>query len=114
MFPHDDDSKIRGAIARALRAVVSQRLIPRSDGRGMVASVEIMIVTGAIRDLITEGSGFDKIKQMIKDGRAVYGMQTFDDSLANLVTSGLVNRQDALNYASSRQELELSLAGVGQ
>jgi twitching motility protein PilT len=114
MFPRDDYSKIRGAIARALRAVVSQRLIPRSDGRGMVASVEIMLVTGAIRDLITEGSGFDKIKQMIKDGRAVYGMQTFDDSLANLVTSGLITRQDALKYASSRQELELSLAGVGQ
>lgn len=114
MFPRDDSNKIRDAIARSLKAVISQRLIPRSDGRGMVASVEVMIVTGAIRELILDGSGFGKIKHMIKEGRDVYGMQTFDDSLANLVTNGLITREDALRYASSRQELELSLTGVGQ
>jgi len=114
MFSAEEGLNIRQSLARSLKAVISQRLIPRSDGRGMVASVEIMIVTGAIRELILDGAGFVGIRQMIKDGRDVYGMQTFDDSLVGLVTSGIITQQDALKYATSRQELELSLSGVGQ
>jgi twitching motility protein PilT len=114
MFTAEDSSKIRDSLARSLRAVISQRLIPRSDGRGMVASVEVMVVTGAIRELILEGAGLERIKHLIREGRAAYGMQTFDDSIATLVTNGLITREDALKYASSRQELELSLSGVGQ
>jgi twitching motility protein PilT len=114
MFSGPAADNIRHSIARTLKAVISQRLVPKADGRGMVASVEIMIVSGAIKELIREGAGFSGIRQLIKDGRDSYGMQTFDDSLASLVTNEMVSRADALIYASSRQELELTLAGVGQ
>ena len=114
MFNGAEVDNIRKSIASCLKAVVSQRLIPRSDGRGMVAPVEVMVVTQAIQEQIRDGSVSSGLRQLIKEGRGTYGMQTFDDALASLVTSGVISKQDALNYATSKSELELSLTGVGQ
>jgi twitching motility protein PilT len=101
------------SLAASLKAVVSQRLVRRSDGRGMIAAVEILIGSAAVRDYIAQGDSFSDLRQLIRDGRDQYGMQTFDDSLASLVTSGAIQKQDALEAATSKAELELKLSGVG-
>lgn len=114
MFPAEETRNIRMSLAASLRAVISQRLIPRSDGKGMVASAEIMMGTATVREQILEASDFSGFRQLIREGRDMYGMQSFDDSLLYLVTNGLVSRESALELATSKSELELRLSGVGQ
>jgi twitching motility protein PilT len=114
MFRPDEVPMIRGALAATIKAVISQRLIPRSDGKGMVATMEILLGTPAVRDHIRDATEFSALRQLIREGRQTYGMQSFDDALVSLVTSGLVLKDDALNYASSKSDLELKLSGVGQ
>lgn len=114
MFQSGEVKNVRMSLASSLRAIISQRLIPRSDGKGMVASVEVLLGTPTVREQIREATDFTGLRQLIRDGRDAYGMQSFDDALASLVTSGIVKREDALQYASSKSELELKLAGVGQ
>jgi twitching motility protein PilT len=74
----------------------------------------VLLGTPTVREQIREATDFTGLRQLIRDGRDAYGMQSFDDALASLVTSGIVKREDALQYASSKSELELKLAGVGQ
>ena len=114
MFRAEETQNVRMSLASSIKAVVSQRLIPRSDGKGMIASVEVLLGTPTVREQIREASDFSGLRQLIREGRDTYGMQSFDDSLADLVTSGVVLREDALKYASSKSELELKLTGVGQ
>ncbi len=114
MFKGEEVKNVRMSLASSIKAVISQRLIPRSDGKGMVASIELLLGTSAVREHIRDATDFTGLRQLIRDGRDAYGMQSFDDALASLVTSGVVRREDALQYASSKSELELKLAGVGQ
>lgn len=114
MFKAEEVKNVRMSLASSIKAVISQRLVPRSDGKGMVASVEVLMGTPTVREHIRDASDFTGLRQLIHDGRDVYGMQSFDDSLTSLVTSGVIRREDALKYASSKSELELKLSGVGQ
>jgi twitching motility protein PilT len=114
MFRAEEAKNVRMSLASSLKAVVSQRLVPRADGKSMIATVEVLMGTSTVREQIRDATDFTGLRQLIRDGRDVYGMQSFDDSLATLVTSGMVRREDALKYASSKSELELRLAGVGQ
>ena len=114
MFRAEEIKNVRMSMASSLKAVISQRLIPRSDGIGMVASIEIMLGTPSVKEQILEAEDFKGLRQLIREGKEVYGMQSFDDSLASLVTSGAVSKQAALDLATSKSELELKLDGVGQ
>lgn len=114
MFRAEEVQNVRMSLASSLKAVISQRLVPRADGKGMVASVEILMGTSAVREQILEATDFTGLRQLIRDGSEVYGMQSFDQSLASLVTSGSITKKDALELATSKSELELKLAGVGQ
>ena len=86
MFPPDEQDVVRIRLSESLYAVVSQRLLPRKDGKGRAVAAEIMIVTPAVRDMIAENR-IHEIRDYIADGRERYGMQTFDQHLADLVSA---------------------------
>ena len=106
MFPPEEQEVVRVRMAESLAAVVSQRLLPRADGKGRVAAVEVMIVTPTIRDLIVENR-INEVREYIADGREQYGMQTFDQHLADLVTSGEVTYEVAMANATRPSDFQL-------
>ena len=109
-FPDHQRSQIRTQLASSLRGIVSQRLLPKIGG-GRIPAVEILLDTPAIANNIREGKThlIDSIIQTSKE----VGMITLEDSLSQLVLSGLVTFDDAKGYASREEEL-LRLTGQGQ
>ncbi|HYI35971.1 MAG TPA: PilT/PilU family type 4a pilus ATPase [Thermoleophilaceae bacterium] len=102
----------RGPLARQMLAgtlvgVCSQRLIPRIRG-GMALNAEVLVNTSRIQDLITEGMSVSEVHKALKEGD-FYGMQSFDQSLLELVREGSVSQEDALSYSSSPNDFRLSL-----
>src|SRR5690606_4840900 len=94
-FPPHQQQHIRLQLASVLRAVVSQRLVPRADGKGRGPAVEVLICTSRIRELIEDPERTKEVPTAIKEGRDAYGMQTFDQSLMQLVQAGLVTQDEA-------------------
>ena len=111
-FPLYEQQAIRFQLASVLRATISQRLLPRADGRGRVPAVEIMIVTEAIKERILNPDLTDEIPEFIAKGKEIYGSQTFDQSLYDLWKKGLITREDALKYASRPDDLKLKMEGI--
>jgi twitching motility protein PilT len=109
--PHEQD-EIRRVLSGNLRAVLSQRLVPRATGQGRVAAVEIMVNTPTIRDLIIDSTKTSNIRQAIQDGVSQYGMQSFDQALANLVRNQVISSEDAIRFATYPNELKLHLSGI--
>jgi len=109
MFPPEEQDVIRIRLAESLYAVVSQRLLPRRSGKGRVVAAEIMINTPAIRDLILDGTRIGEVRDFIAEGREQYGMQTFDQCLADLVSSGECTFEVAKAAASNPSDFELKM-----
>jgi twitching motility protein PilT len=101
LFQESKQAQIRSIMAGVLRGVVSQRLLPRIGG-GRVAAVEVMVTNSRIADLIREGKS-EEIPEAIADG-AFFQMQTFAQSLIQLVLDGKVDREIASNAASNRHD----------
>ena len=112
MFPPEEQGVVRVRLAESLQAVVSQRLLPRADGKGRAVAAEVMVVTPTIRDLIIEGK-LAEIHDYIADGKEQYGMQTFDQHLAELVNSGEVTYEVALAAASRPSDFDLQMRMLG-
>ena len=111
-FPPHQHSMIRSQLATTLKVVVSQRLVPRSNGRSMVPALEIMVVNQLIREAIAEGSKFEVIADAISKGGDSYGMQTFDKSLYDLCINGVITKEQALQNASSPSNMKRLIDGV--
>ncbi|WP_163329037.1 type IV pilus twitching motility protein PilT [Desulfurobacterium thermolithotrophum] len=111
-FPPHHQQAIRYQLASVLRATISQRLIPRADRKGRVPAVEIMIVTGAIRERIINPELTEEIPEFIEKGKEVYGSQTFDQSLYDLWKKGFITKEDALKYATKPDDLKLKMEGI--
>jgi twitching motility protein PilT len=111
-FPPHQQKQIRIQLGSVLRAVVSQRLVPRADGKGRVAAVEIMKTTARIKELIEDKDRTKEIPDAIAQGNIAYGMQTFDQSLMQLVRGGLIMYQEALRQASNPDDFALRYQGV--
>ncbi len=109
MFPAEEQEIARIRLADTLQAVISQRLLPRADGKGRVAALEIMLVTSTIRDLIRDRNRVAEIRDYIAQGKDQYGMQTFDQHLMDLVESGDVTFEVARGAASNPSDFELQL-----
>jgi len=105
-FPLHQQKQVRILLAGSLRGVISQRLLPRSDGKGRVPALELMVMTKRIRDLVLDDNQTYKIEDAISEGD-YYGMQTFDQSLLTLFRDGMVNLQDAAAMASSPHDFKL-------
>jgi len=106
MFPQEEQEIARLRLSEALHAVVSQRLLPRADGRGRVAALEVMICTDIVRDMIKETERTSELPDYIGDSREKYGMQTFDQHLMDLVGDGVVTYETAVAAASDRGDFE--------
>jgi hypothetical protein len=96
---------MRRLLSGNLRAVVSQRLLPRAGGLGRVAAVEILANTPAVRDIIADpGKSPEDLRQAMQDGHAQGGMQTFDQALAELARLEVITPEDAARFGSHTAE----------
>src|ERR671925_466827 len=112
VFPPHQQKQVRIQLASVLKAVISQRLIPRADGKGRVPAVEVMISTAFIRDCIVDKEKTHLIHGAIAQGTSQYGMQTFDQSVFSLYESGYVSYEEALRWASNVDEFKLKVQGI--
>ena len=109
VFPPHSQHQIRTQLAGVLKGVITQTLLPRAAGIGRIAAFEIMIGTDAVCTLIREGKGH-KINSVIQTGMR-QGMVLLDDYLANLVRTGVVTRDAALEKAVNKNEF---LSAIGR
>jgi len=113
IFPANQQAQIRTQLSLVLEGIVCQALLPTADGKGRVASLEIMVPTPAIRNLIRD----DKIHQIygaMQTGQEKFGMQTANQSLASLYLKRTITLETALAASSMRDELqEMINRGVG-
>ncbi len=111
-FPPHQQEQVRLQLAGIIKAIISQRLVPRADGRGRVPAVEIMVATNRMRELIVDPQRFREIHEAIQQGHDTYGMQTFDQSLMWLLKEGLITYEEALLQASNPDDFALRVSGV--
>ncbi len=112
VFPPHQQKQIRLQLAAVLKAVISQRLLPRADGLGRVPAVEILIATNYIRDCIENKDKTKYIHDAIKTGTSQYGMQTFDQSLYQLYKAGLIALEEAIRRSTNPNEFRLKIQGI--
>ena len=112
VFPPHQQKQVRMQLASVLKAVVSQRLMPKIDGKGRAPAVEVMIATAFIRDCIVDKEKTHLIPSAIAAGTSQYGMQTFDQSIFGLFQQGLVAYEEALRWASNVDEFKLKVQGI--
>jgi twitching motility protein PilT len=111
-FPPHQQKQVRLQLASVLKGVVSQRLVPRADGKGRVAAVEVLRVTARVRELIEDKDRTKEIHDAIAQGTDSYGMQTFDQSLMSLVRQGLVTYEEAHRQATNPDDFALRFSGI--
>ena len=112
VFPPHHQKQIRLQMAAVLKGIISQRLVPRADGQGRVPAVEVMVATETVRTCIEDKDKTKMLKDVIAQGTAQYGMQTFDQSLYFLLKQGLITEEEALLRATNVGEFKLRLEGV--
>ncbi|MEN9818656.1 MAG: twitching mobility protein [Gemmatimonadota bacterium] len=111
-FPPHQQNEVRFALAHALSAVVSLRLVPRIDRPGRVPACEVLVNTEAVRDQIRDMHATLNIPDLIKEGSVAYGMQSFDQSLMRWYGQGVISHDQALLNATNPAEFALKLQGV--
>lgn len=104
IFPSQYQSQVRIMLSMALEAVITQALLPRADGKGRVLAIELLIPNSAIRNLIRENK-IHQIYAAMQMGQEKFGMQTFNQSLANLYFKGAITLETAMNVTSKQEEL---------
>lgn len=112
VFDPNEQEMIRVRLSETLQAVISQRLVQRSDG-GRVAAMEIMPVTSTIRDCIRDQKRMEEISDLIEEGREHYGSQSFDQHLMELVRSGTVDFDLAKAAANNPADFDLKMNMLG-
>lgn len=110
-FEGDEQSTIRAKLSQNLRAIVTQRLLPKKEGSGRTVACEVLTVTPLAAELMVDPQRIKEIKDLIKGGDKVDGMLSFDDHLMQLVRDDQVSEEVALNNASSSTDLALKLKG---
>ncbi|MBM3808856.1 MAG: type IV pilus twitching motility protein PilT [Acidimicrobiia bacterium] len=112
VFPPHQQKQIRLQLASVLKAAIAQRLIPRSDGRGRVPGVEVLVATPFIKDCIVDKDKTYLIAGAIAQGTSQYGMQTFDQSIFSLYSQELITYEEALRWATNVDEFKLRVQGI--
>jgi len=112
MFPPHQQRHIRLQLSNVLKGVISQRLIPRIEGTGRVAAVEVMISTGRVRELIDDQEKTLHLRDTIAKGYTTYGMQTFDQALMDLVKRKVISYEEALRQSSNPDDFKLKFSGI--
>ncbi|HKY20869.1 MAG TPA: type IV pilus twitching motility protein PilT [Vicinamibacterales bacterium] len=112
VYPPHQQKQVRLQLAAVLKAVISQRLIPRADQGGRVPAVEVLVNTAYVRDAIIDKEKTHLIHGAIAQGTSQYGMQTFDQSIFGLFQQGFISLEEALRWASNIDEFKLRVAGI--
>jgi len=112
VFEPSEQEMIRVRLSESLQSVVSQRLIQKKEG-GRVAAVEVMLMTSTIRDCVRDPQRMEEIPDLIEEGRAVYGSQTFDQHLKEMVDSDLVAFEVAKAAANNPSDFDLKMNMFG-
>jgi twitching motility protein PilT len=112
LYPKNEERIIRTRLAQTFRYIVSQRLIPKSDGKGRIAAVEILKSNPRTREYIERGESEGKtLLDAIRDGE-IDGMQDFDSVIRGLIESGEISMDDGLSFATNQNNLLLQLKGL--
>jgi twitching motility protein PilT len=112
VFPPYQQKQVRLQLASVIKGIISQRLVPRADGRGRVPAVEVMIATQTIREAIVDSDKTRKIPEVIAASVSQYQMQTFDQSLMKLYRNGLITYEEALMRSSNPDDFALRVRGI--
>jgi len=112
VFPPYQQKQVRQQLASVLKGVISQRLVPRADGKGRVPACEVLVVTGTVRECILDPEKTRSLGDVMTAGTSQYGMQTFDQSLLNLLKAGLITYEDALRRCTNPDDFALKIRGV--
>ena len=112
MFEKEEQNRIRSSLASVLEGVISQRLVPTRDG-GRTAAVEVLRKTARIEQLIMEDRDFE-IPDALFEGKEIYGTQTFDQALLDLLRQKRITEETALEYATNPADMKLKMEGVGK
>jgi len=112
VFPEHQRDQARLILASILRGIISQRLIPRASGAGMVPAAEVLVSTARVREYVADKEKLRDLREVIAQGHTTYGMQTFDQSLMALYRSNLITREEALKNAANPGDFELKLRGI--
>jgi twitching motility protein PilT len=112
MFSNDEQNRIRMSLASVLEGVISQRLIPTKRG-GRTAVIEVLKKTARIEQLIAESRDAE-IPDALFDGKDIYGTQTFDQALLDLIQKGEISNEIALEHATNPADLKLKMQGIGK
>jgi twitching motility protein PilT len=112
MFPKEEQNRVRGVLSSVLAGVVSQRLAPTISG-GRTAVIEVLVRTSRVAEMIADGRDLE-IPDAIEEGKEIYGSQTFDQHLLDLIDQRRITEDTALEYATSPSDLKLKLQGIGR
>ncbi len=110
VFPADEQDQIRVMLSDTLKGVIAQRLLPRHDGSGRVAAIEILSGTTALANLIREGKTF-QLDSVIQTGKKE-GMISMDAALAALLEADVISKDEALKHAKDKSAIQRTLMGV--
>ncbi len=112
IFPPYQQKQIRIQLAGVFSGIISQRLMPTKDGKGRVPAVEVMIATSRIRECIADKDKTKDINDSIYKGHSTYEMQTFDQSLMDLLNRDYISLEESLRQATNPDDFSLKLKGV--
>lgn len=112
VFPPYHQRQIRTQLSSVIKGVISQRLVPKAEGKGRVPAVEIMIGTARIRECIYDEEKTKQIPEAISQGVVAYGMQSFDQSLMQLYSKKLITYEEALRQSSNPDDFALKISGI--
>jgi len=111
-FDAAQQSQVRLQLGAVLKAVISQRLCRRKDGKGMVPACEVLINNARVRELIEEPNETSEIQETIEAGQAAWGMQSFDQSLMDLVARDLITFEEALLHCARPEDFRIRFEGI--
>lgn len=111
-YPPHQHQQIRMLLAATLKAIVCQRLLPRSDGPGRVPAVEVLVNTASVKEYIMDTLKTPLISELIESGAIQYGMQSFDQSIMDLYKRGLISYEEAMSQATNPDDFDLRLKGI--
>lgn len=112
LFPPYQQKQVRIQLAGIVKGVISQRLMPTQSGKGRVPAVEVMVATSRIRECIEDKEKTKEIHDAISKGYSTYGMQSFDQSIMELLRHGHISYDEAMRQASNSDDFALKVKGI--
>jgi twitching motility protein PilT len=111
-FPLNEQGQIRSILAGTVQAILSQRLVSRADRPGRVPLVEVLTSTATVRECLGDQEKMHLLQGLLEDDRGTHGMQTFDQSILELLRQGLISFETAMENATNPHDVEMAIRGI--